>query len=119
MNLSIVNIAPEEYRSLLNELAEILNMGSANLSIQLQDEAGNIYYGCHSWWSVDKYIQFKDLHGLSSLGLDVEKYKPAIKNLTESIIDTANMPSDEVITIPSINWNSALKDLNLTIIEKE
>lgn len=113
--LSIVNVAPESTAGLINELAEILGMGVDNLSIKLQNQNGDIYYGCHSWWTVEKYISFKDLSRLSKLGVDVDRFKPALATLFESIRNSVDMTQEEVNQTPILNWEQSLIDLQLTV----
>lgn len=115
-NLSIVNIIPEEFVSEINELANILGMGENNLSIKLIDEQGKLYYGCHSWWEIDKYITFKDHGRLSKMGINIDTYKQALTLLHEFLIDTRNY-DEEIRSIPSYNWENALKELNLTQVD--
>lgn len=114
--LSIVNIIVEEHVDIINELAEILGMGANSLSIKLMDESGNIYYGCHSWWEIDKYITFKDHYRLSKMGINIDTYKQALTLLHEFLIDTRNY-DEEIRSIPSYNWENALKELNLTRVD--
>ncbi len=59
-NLSVVNIAPEQYKDVINDIAEAYGCGDNSLSVKLQDSVGNIYWGCHSWWNVDDYAEFTD-----------------------------------------------------------
>jgi len=58
--LSVVNIAPEQYKDVINAIAEAYGCGTNNLSVKLQDASGAIYWGCHSWWNVDDYAEFTD-----------------------------------------------------------
>lgn len=119
-DLSIVNVVSEHHVDSLNEFAEILGMGVDNLSTKLIDSSGNIYFGCHSWWTVEKYITFKDLSALLKLGINVDKYKPALKNLHEFVRDTSRMEYSEIVTTPNENWNQSLNELGLMVyIEEE
>lgn len=115
--LSIVNIIPEEYKDVVNELAYILGMGENNLAIKLQDQDGKIYYGCHSWWNIDKYILFKDHVSLSNMGVNIQEYKNALLYLREFIIDSRNISYGETKYLPSDNLYSALSEMGLSIIE--
>lgn len=58
--LSVVSIAPEQYKDVINAIAEAYGCGPNNLSVKLQDASGAIYWGCHSWWNVDDYAEFTD-----------------------------------------------------------
>lgn len=115
--LSIVNIIPEEYKDVVNELAYILGMGENNLSIKLQDQDGKIYYACHSWWNIDKYILFKDHVSLSKMGVNIQEYKNALLYLREFIIDSRNISYGETKYLPSDNLYNALSEMGLSIIE--
>jgi len=113
MNLSIVHIVEEQHKDIINELAYILGMGGNSLSIKLQDQSGNIYYGCHSWWLSSKYIMFKDHMGLNAIGINMTPYKAALIKLREFLIDTQNMSHEEIENIPFINWHNALSEMEL------
>lgn len=113
-HLSVVNIIHSDHVVQINELAEMLGMGSDSLSIKLSDGV-DIYYGCHSWWNLDSYIIFKDYDALIKIGIDVTKYKPVMNALKEFVINTKDMGDDEVMFIPDHNWQTALNDLGLTL----
>lgn len=113
MNLSIVHIINEQHKDLINELALILGMGNDSLSIKLIDENGNIYYGCHSWWLIEKYIMFKDHMNLSMMGVDMSRYKSALLELREFLVDAKNMTYEEIEKIPFTNWHNALSEMGL------
>lgn len=112
-HLSIVNIIPDNHKDRINELAELLGRGADNLSVKLQDSTGQIYWACHSWWSAENYINFKDTYSLAKNGVDIERYQEAIKNLHEFVINTENMQSDQVDLVPQINKDNALNALGL------
>lgn len=116
-HLSIIHIISSEHAPLLNELAELLGYGADNLSIQLQDESGNIYYGCHSWWLIEKYIMFKDHMNLSMMGIDMSRYKSALLELREFFVDTKNMTYEEIEKIPFTNWHNALSEMGLAEVD--
>lgn len=118
-HLSIVNIISDIHKEIINDLAEVLGMGPDNLSIKLQDINGKIFWGCHSWWSSEKYIIFKDLYTLENMGVDVAHYKGAIRDLLEFVINTENMETDQIVNIPNLNWNNALTELGLTLFTEE
>lgn len=115
-NLSIVNIIDDENVFLINQLAEILGKGPNNIGIKLQNDKGEIYWGCHSWWTIEQYIMFKDFNLLTNLGVDISLYKKPMMALYESIVNTQNMTGEEMINIPLINWEKALSDKELTIV---
>lgn len=113
-NLSIVNIIPAAYKDLLNDFAKSLGMGPNNLSIKLRDSDNNIYWGCHSWWTVDKYTTFKNKEALGNLIEDINIYESAINNLKEFVVDTKDM--ENIDKVPHDNWINALSVLNLTLV---
>lgn len=116
LSLSIVNIIPDLYKDKINELAEVLGKGFNNIDVKLQNNEGQIFWGCHSWWSVNNYIMFKDLYALSNLGIDTSEYAEAISYLYESIINTKTMKEEDVSNIPYTNWIGALSSLNLSLV---
>lgn len=116
-HLSIVNIVSDEHKDLINELAEILGMGPDSLSIKLQDSSGNLFWCCHSWWRLERYISFKDTYGLSNNGIDIQRYKPAINALYEFIINTEHM--EEKDKIPTMNMQNALVEMGLNVVEED
>ena len=74
-NLSIVNIIDDENVFLINQLAEILGKGPNNIGIKLQMITVKYIGGCHSWWTIEQYIMFKDFNLLTNLGIDISLYK--------------------------------------------
>lgn len=117
--LSIVMIAPKQYAKDLNELAELLGMGPDNLSICLQDSAGQLFYGGHSWWTQEKYNTFKNYGVLIEMGIDVSRYIHAINALFDAIVDTSGIHDEELYAISLNNLNTSLELLGLTRIEAE
>lgn len=117
MNLSIIHIINEQHKDLINELASILGMGNDSLSIKLIDENDNIYYGCHSWWDIDKYIIFKDHVQLRKMGINIDYYKPSLLLLREFLIDNRRLNYEEIEFLSLYNWENALKEMNLTQIK--
>lgn len=113
-NLSIVNIIHEDFKELINELAFVLGMGENSLSIPLTNQ----YFACHSWWSQEKYNIFKDLSALRSMGIDVDKYLPALNALHEFVIDTEGMTPEQVNDVPAQNANNACSTLGLVRIDE-
>lgn len=59
-NLSVVNIIPDAHKDAINQIAEIYECGSNNLSVKLVDSNGAVYWGCHSWWKPEDYAVFSD-----------------------------------------------------------
>lgn len=118
-NLSIVTVVPEIHKDLLNELAELLGMGSNNLTVKLQNNAGDIFYGCHSWWNPEKYNLFKNIDDLASLGVDIERYRETILSLMDNVIDVLTLNEEDIFTVPAYNFNLILEQLGLTQIIEE
>lgn len=112
--MSVVNIIADQYKGLINELAESLGKGKDSLSVKLQDEFGNIFWGCHSWWNREDLIVFNSPTILKNLGVDIEYFKDGFDNLHEYVIDTLNITNDELWAVPRNNWDSALIQLGLT-----
>lgn len=117
-NLSVVSIVHEIHRESMNELAEILQMGPDNLSTKLVDSSGQVFYGCHSWWTQEKYNIFKNYAVLESMGVDIKRYIPAIHAMFDAIIDTANMLQDQKDVIAGINWKNTLELLGLSEVAR-
>lgn len=107
-HLSIVNIIHADYLDLINELAKSLGMGAKNISVPLSDG----YFACHSWWTQEKYNQFKNHSYLIELGVDMTRYGEALDNLHEFVIDTEGM--ENIDNVPMQNFENALSELNLT-----
>ena len=48
------------------------------------------------------------------MGIDIDRYKAAMKDLHEFLINTENMTYDQIKDITSINMQTSLTDLGLT-----
>ena len=118
-HLSIVSIVHEIHRESMNELAEILQMGPDNLSTKLVDSSGQVFYGCHSWWTQEKYNIFKNYAVLESMGVDIKRYVPAIHAMFDAIVDTINMSQEQKDTVAGLNWNTSLELLGLSVVLEE
>lgn len=106
-NLSVVNIVPDAHKDAINQIAELYDCGPDNLSVKLQGDDG-IYWGCHSWWKPEDYAKFSD------------------EDLRNEIVPTELQPSLEFLYERLIldgdsqaNWQAALSELDLTIVEAE
>ena len=106
-NLSVVNIVPDAHRDSINQIAELYGCGSNNLSVKLQGADG-IYWGCHSWWKPEDYAVFSD-DELRAQVVPAE-LTPALKHLYERLVLDGNSQD---------NWQSALDELGLTLVEIE
>ena len=107
-NLSVVNIIPDAHKDAINQIASLYGCGENNLSVKLQDADGNILWGCHSWWKPEHYAIFSD-DALRQQVVPVE-LAPALEHLYERLMLDGN--SQE-------NWQSALDELSLTLVETE
>ena len=107
-NLSVVNIVPDAHKDAINEIAELYDCGVNNLSVKLIDSTGAIYWGCHSWWKPEDYAVFSD----AELRVQVvpAELAPALEHLYERLMLDGN--SQE-------NWQAALDELSLTLVETE
>ena len=107
-NLSVVNIVPDEYREAVNQVAALYGCGENNLSVKLIDSNGAVYWGCHSWWKPEDYALFSNAE------------------LRAQIVPTELMPSLEFLYERLVldgdsqeNWQAALNELGLSLIETE
>ena len=107
-NLSVVNIVPDEHREAVNQIAEIYGCGENNISVKLVDSNGSIYWGCHSWWKPEDYAVFSD----AELRVQIvpTELQPSLEFLYERLMLDDNAQE---------NWQSALEDLNLTLVIEE
>ena len=107
-NLSVINIVPDAHKDALNQIAELYGCGENNLSVKLIDSTGAIFWGCHSWWKPEDYAVFSD------------------DELRQQIVPTELQPSLEFLYERLMldgdaqeNWQEALSELGLSIIETE
>ena len=106
-NLSVVNIIPDAHKDAINQIAELYGCGENNLSVKLQGDDG-IYWGCHSWWKPEDYAQFSDAE-LRAQIISAELL-PSLEFLYERLM----LDGDA-----QVNWQSALDELNLTLVIEE
>ena len=106
-NLSVVNIVPDAHKDAINQIAELYGCGPNNLSVKLQGEGG-IYWGCHSWWKPEDYAQFSDAD-LRAQVVPAE-LAPALEHLYERLMLDGSRQE---------NWQSALDELGLSLVEAE
>ena len=107
-NLSVVNIIPDTHKDTINQIASLCGCGENNLSVKLIDSNGAIFWGCHSWWKPEDYALFSD----SELRAQVvpTELLPSLEFLYERLVLDGG--SQE-------NWQAALDELGLSIIETE
>lgn len=106
-NLSVVNIIPDAQRDSINQIAELYGCGPNNMSVKLQGPDG-IYWGCHSWWKPEDYALFSD-DEMRAQVVPAE-LSPALEHLYERLVLDGD--SQE-------NWQSALGELGLSLVEAE
>lgn len=105
-NLSVVNIVPDAHLVAVNQIAEIYDCGENNLSVKLIDSTGAVFWGCHSWWKPEDYALFSDAELRAQIV--PPELLPSLEFLYERLMLDGN--SQE-------NWQAALTELNLTIME--
>lgn len=106
-SLSVVNIVPDAHKDAINQIAELYGCGSNNLSVKLQGVDG-IYWGCHSWWKPEDYALFSNAE-LRAQIIPAELL-PSLEFLYERLVLDGD--SQE-------NWQSALSELGLSLVETE
>ncbi|MFX9324867.1 hypothetical protein ABTP01_16435 [Acinetobacter baumannii] len=77
------------------------------MSVKLQGEDG-IYWGCHSWWKPEDYATFTD-PDLRALVVP-EELAPALEFLYERLMLDGDAQE---------NWQGALNELGLSLVEAE
>lgn len=107
-NLSVVNIIPDAHKGAINQIAELYGCGENNLSVKLIDSNGAIYWGCHSWWKPEDYATFSD-DELRAQVVPAE-LAPALAHLYERLVLDGNSQQ---------NWQGALDELGLSLVEAE
>ena len=107
-NLSVVNIVPDAQKDAINQIAELYGCGENNLSVKLIDRSGAIYWGCHSWWKPEDYAMFSD-DDLRAQIIPAE-LSPALEFLYERLMLDGDAQE---------NWQSALDELGLNLVEAE
>ena len=106
-NLSVVNIIPDAYKDAINQIAELYGCGENNMSVKLQGKDG-IYWGCHSWWKPEHYAIFSNAE-LRQQVVPTE-LQPSLEHLYERLVLDGDAQE---------NWQAALSELGLSIIETE
>ena len=100
-DLSVVNISKDVYKDKVNAIAASVGCGLDSLSVKLQDASGNVYWGCHAWWSKSDYEAYRNMP-------IPDEYKEAMSNLYERTV-AGGTPLD--------NWNAALEENNLAYFD--
>lgn len=107
-SLSVVNIVPDAHKDAINQIAELYDCGENNLSVKLIDGSGAIYWGCHSWWKPEDYALFSD-DELRAQVVPAE-LQPSLEFLYERLVLDGDAQE---------NWQSALGELGLSLVEAE
>ena len=107
-NLSVVNIVPDTHKDAINQIAELYDCGENNLSVELIDSNGAIYWGCHSWWKPEDYALFSDDELRQQLV--PTELQPALEFLYEHLVLDGDAQE---------NWQAVLGELGLSIAETE
>lgn len=112
--LSVVNIAPDAYRDVINAIGEAYGVGDNSLSVKLQDSSGNIYWGCHSWWNVDDYADFTDADKRAAMFAEYPAEQQALFNAAlESLYERVVLDG-----VASENRDAAYAELGLSVVEE-
>lgn len=114
-NLSVVNIIPTAHLNLINALAEAYGCGPNNISVPLGKDGEVTHYGCHSFWRVDDYAEFSsdELRNAFISQLSVELQEP-MKAAVAALYERTVLNGDA-----QENWQSALGELGLSLVEAE
>lgn len=104
-NLSVVNIVPDAHKDAINQIAEAYGCGPDNLSVKLIDDAGKVFWGCHSWWKPEDYATFSNAELRNQMAPD--ELKPSLEHLYERLMLDGNAQE---------NWQSALDELGLMLV---
>ena len=107
-NLSVVNIIPDEHREAVNQVAALYGCGENNISVKLIDSNGAFHWGCHSWWKPEDYALFSDAE------LRAQIVPPELLPSLEFLYERLMLDGDA-----QENWQAALSELGLSIIETE
>lgn len=107
-NLSVVNIVPDTHKDAINQIAELYGCGENNLSVKLVDSTGAIFWGCHSWWKPEDYAVFSDAELRAQIV--PSELQPSLEHLYERLMLDGD--SQE-------NWQGALDELGLSLVEVE
>ena len=107
-NLSVVNIVSDAHKDAVNQIAELYDCGENNLSVKLIDSTGAVYWGCHARWKPEDYALFFD----DELRAQIvpSELQPALEFLYERLMLDGDARE---------NWQSALDELGLSLVEAE
>lgn len=99
-SISCVLLIPSVHRDAINDLADSLGYGPGNLSVALKASDGAFWFGCHTWCAQSFLDQMADpAHS-----------GPAMSALIVSAIEGGSA---------SENWNQALNDHDLSLVDEQ
>lgn len=98
-NISVVNIVSDTYKDTINAVAASYGVGNNSLSVKLIDSTGSIYWGCHT-----RERMFDLPHPP-----DIPNSAEALAALYERVV---------LDGVPMDNWNAALAELGLSVVEE-
>lgn len=107
-NLSVVNIIPDAHKDAINQIAELYGCGENNISVKLVDSNGAVYWGGHSWWKPEDYALFSD--DVLRQKVVPTELQPSLEFLYERLMLDGNAQE---------NWQAALSELGLSLVETE
>ena len=107
-NLSVVNIIPDEHREAVNQVAALYGCGENNLGVRLLSADGFTYWGCHAFWKPEDYAVFSDAELRAQIV--PPELLPSLEFLYERLVLDGSAQE---------NWQAALSELGLSIIETE
>lgn len=115
-NLSVVNIIPAAYLEPINALAEAYGCGPNNTSVPLCNKDGEItHYGCHSFWRPDDYAEFTDDAARKAKIAELPpELQDAVTAAVAALYERTVLNGDA-----QENWQSALGELGLSLVEAE
>lgn len=94
-NVSVVLLIPDEHRASINEYAETLGWGSNNLSVELHDADGAVWWGCHT----------RELLVDLTIPPDGSEHAAALAALVTSVVADGD---------PVAHWSATLSEYGLT-----
>lgn len=105
--VSVVHIIPEQYQKAINAFAEAFGCGENNLSCELLDANGGVFFGGHSWWRASDYAIFMniDVRNQVIAKTNIANIEDALDQLHGRVLFDGNHTE---------NWAAALSELGLT-----
>ena len=101
-NLSVVQLCPAEYKAPANAIAEALGYSKDNLSVELIDQHGAVWWGCHAWWLPSALED-------AFLSEDV-----AVQAILQHVITSVQLDA-----VPHEHWMRVLGEHGLTVVHHE